>query len=149
MKKWLLISLLALSGIFVYSQDYDQSIGLRLGLTNGIAYKASLDGVSAIEVIGSFKSRETTLTGLYEIHFYSFDINNLYLVAGVGGHMGVVAPRTGTSYLVIGVDGIVGIEYALPRGPFAFTLDVKPALNLIGRNTLDIGWLGLTARYTF
>ena len=131
------------------AQDYEQSIGLRLGLTNGVSYKASIDGVSAVEFIGSFKRNATVLTGLYEIHLYTFDINNLYLVAGVGGHIGLVAPPTGLNYLIAGVDGVFGVEYKFDRAPVALTLDVKPAQNLIGRNTLDIGWLGATVRYTF
>ena len=133
-----------------FSQNYDQSVGIRLGLTNGIAYKASFDGVSGLELIGSYRhsQRYVNLIALYEIHFYTFDIDNLYLVAGVGGHVG--SAGMGTPYLVLGADALVGIEYALDQTPLAFTLDVKPAISLVGRrNLLDIGWFGVSARLTF
>lgn len=136
-------------GNSVSAQEYDHSLGVRLALTSGIAYKGSINRVSAIEVIVSSKQRADALTAMYQFHLSGFSNRNLYWVLGAGGHLGSIKPVKGTPTLIAGFDAVAGIEYALPRGPFAFTLDVKPALNLIGRQSLDIGWFGLTGRYTF
>lgn len=149
MKKLLLIISLSLFAGTALAQEYDQSIGLRLGFANGITYKKSLDGISAIEVLGSFKQRATTLTALYEVHFYAFDTDNLYLFLGVGAHIGVVSPVNGSNTLLLGADGIGGIEYAFDEVPLAFSLDLKPAINISGGDLLDLAWLGLSGRYTF
>ncbi|MFK7968934.1 MAG: hypothetical protein AB8F95_01135 [Bacteroidia bacterium] len=154
MKKSILFILsLVLVTLSTKAQNYDQSLGLRLGLTNGISYKASFDGVSGLELIGSYKSRYTALTGLYELHFYSFRSDNLYLVAGIGGHIGAFKPVMSDPTWILGADGIIGVEYCLDRTPIALTLDVIPSLDFIGRvsqrKTISFGWFGVTARYTF
>ncbi|MFK7968933.1 MAG: hypothetical protein AB8F95_01130 [Bacteroidia bacterium] len=150
MKKSMLLFLsLLLLGTIVKAQNYDHSVGARISLTKGISYKALFDDVSGLEIIGTSRNRYTAVTGLYELHFHTFSSNNVYLIAGAGGHIGLVNPETNRSFWVLGVDGIIGVEYSFDRAPFAVTLDVKPALNLVGRKTLDIGWFGVTGRFTF
>lgn len=126
------------------AQNYDKSIGVRVGLHNGVTYKQSLDGISAIEGILSLRSNEYSLTGLYESHLYVFGDDNFYMILGVGAH--IAFANTGG---VIGGDGLIGIEYAMDDLPLAFTADVKPAVDLIGRTRLRLGWFGLSFRYTF
>lgn len=149
MKKLFLILSLCLFASMSVAQEYDQSIGLRFGFANGITYKKSLDGVSAIEVLGSFKRRAITVTALYEVHVYVFDTDNLYVYLGVGGHIGVLSPANAENTLLLGVDGIGGIEYAFDEIPLALSLDLKPAVNLIGGELIELDWVGLSARFTF
>ena len=133
----------------VFSQQYNHSLGIRAGLKSGIAYKAFFSDQSAIEVIGLHKQSYSSLTSVYEFHFSPFYSDNIQLFTGIGGHIDQVRPTKGNSFAVIGADAIVGVEYTFDRAPIALSLDVKPALQIIGRQQLDIGWFGVTGRITF
>jgi hypothetical protein len=131
----LIVSLTALS----YGQDYQKAIGLRGGLSNGITAKMFLGEKSAVEGILSTRWSGFNITALYEIHrANAFDVERLNWYYGVGGHIGfwngtyTTWGTSGTSYTVIGVDGILGIEYNFLEIPINISLDWKPALNLIG-----------------
>jgi hypothetical protein len=131
-----------------FSQQYNHSVGIRLGLKSGIAYKGFVTESSAFEVIGLHKNNYSSLTGLYEFHFCPFYSDNLLMFGGLGGHVDWVRPSRDHAFSVIGADAIFGIEYALSDVPLSFCIDVKPALQIVGRQRLDIGWFGVTGRIT-
>jgi hypothetical protein len=51
--------------------------------------------------------------------------------------------------VAVGLDGIIGLEYALPDAPLSISLDWKPAFNILG----PVGLVGdegaLSVRYRF
>ena len=119
MKKLLIISLLALS-FTLKAQDYTTSLGLRLGgWENGVTLKHFLSDKAAIEGILSTRWRGYNITGLYEVQNAISDVDGLYWYIGGGAHIGHFDDRyhngwgnsTGRTYTVIGVDGILGLEY--------------------------------------
>lgn len=137
MKKVLFTALLAL-GMSVGAQaqlDYGTAIGLRAGETSGLTVKGSM-GSNAFEGIIGIWNYGFTVTGLYEwiTPTQAAGLNWYY---GVGGH---IAVNSGYHYwydsrrdryyrnggMGLGIDGIVGIEYRIPRAPIAFSLDLKP-----------------------
>jgi hypothetical protein len=154
------LSLLLLFFFFAFSlqnslkaQEYDNAVGLRLGFYNGVTFKHSLDGVSAVEGILTSRWRGFSITALYEYHFFPFDVDGLYAFVGAGGHLGYYNGENvrwldnSVNTLVIGADGILGIEYTFADIPLCLTFDWKPIVNLIGSQNFLGGGFGLSARY--
>ena len=110
-----------------FTQDmYKQGAGIRGGFLSGVTYKHFLEFAGAIEgVVGfNFKNgRVTTLTGLYEHHFF-LNYNTNFFVGG-----GLTLGFNSNDFRVV-AEGIVGIEYLVPRFPVSFSLDYKPAFNI-------------------
>ena len=94
------------------------------------------------------------ITGLYEIHNQAFDKTISGWFYGFGAHIGfyngdyVRMGRPGSTYNVLGVDGIIGLEYSFTEAPINLGLDLKPALNLIGYTGFWADF-GLSVRYIF
>ncbi len=137
----------------IQAQDFSQAIGVRGGLANGITYKASLDGTNAVDLILSSRWRGFNFTALYERHSYPFSVDGLYAYYGGGGHVGFYDGKyspwfeASASGMVIGVDGVLGIEYTFEDFPFCLSFDWKPVINLIGHNGFYGGGFGLSARF--
>jgi len=135
-------------------QDYNTGIGLRIGSSSGFTIKHFIKDKSAIEGLLTTRWHGFDITGLYEIHNQAFDEDNLKWYYGFGAHLGfydgdnVEWGAPGSTYSVIGIDGIIGIEYSFTEAPVNIGLDLKPALNLIGYTGL---WaeFGLSVRYIF
>ena len=129
-KKWILGCFLVLSICFsVHSQDmYKQGAGIRGGFLGGVTYKHFLEFAGAVEGILGFNFRNgrvVTLTGLYEHHFFLNYQTNFF----AGG--GLTFGANSDDFRII-AEGIVGIEYLVPRFPVSFTFDYKPAFHIFG-----------------
>ncbi|MFO7879319.1 MAG: hypothetical protein ACQES0_05890 [Bacteroidota bacterium] len=155
MKKIVLISLIMMLGTFAAKAQYSHAIGVRGSLYSGITYKKSA-GDNYLEFIGSTRWGGFNFTALWEKNNPLADVENLYWYYGFGGHVGIWDSGEAAWFndahgdvVVIGVDGILGIEYAFDEIPFCISLDYKPAFNLVGYT----GFLGdngaLSVRYTF
>lgn len=126
--------------IAINAQDYRTGIGFRGGLTNGLTVKHFLNEKNALEGLFATRWRGFEITGLFEIHNQAFKVERLNWYYGFGGHIGFWNGNythkywgvEGTSYTVIGIDGILGIEYNFKAVPINIGLDWKPALNLSG-----------------
>jgi len=146
--------LLLLAPLGLLAQDYQTGLGLRGGYVSGVTVKHFLDESTALEGILSFGRWGFTTTGLYEIHANAFDVERLSWYYGGGAHIGSWNDYYPTlsergQYGVIGLDGIVGMEYKIEDIPITLSADWKPSLNLLGY-TGFIGWGGaFSVRYTF
>ena len=157
MKKVVLLTLLF--AFFVVSsnaQEYRTSLGLRAGLPYGLTIKHFLNKTNAIEGVLAGSYGGFIITGLYENEHWTGQYPGLNWFWGVGGHVGFWDPErnpnfndTYTGSAVIGVDGIIGLEYTFEEIPLNLSLDLLPAVNLIGYT----GWGGingaLSIRYVF
>jgi len=127
---------------------------LRGGLYNGITYKNFITNSTAIEGILHTRWHGWELVGLMEHHNDIQDVDGLYWFYGYGAHIGFYDAKythwdtEGTS-TVIGIDGIIGVEYKIPRVPIAIGLDWKPYVNLIGYSHFFGDGGALFLRYTF
>ncbi len=143
--------------VAVDAQDYRTGIGFRGGYYNGLTVKHFLASEKAVEGLlvmppwGGF-----LLTGLYEIHGPAFNVSGLNYYYGVGGHLGQWRGKTGEkhynadkNYTVLGIDGILGIEYNFGELPFNVSLDFKPALNLTGGYLYYPDEFALSIRYVW
>ncbi len=156
MKKILLIPVLAFLLSFTSNaQDYKTSLGLRAGVPVGLTVKHFLNETNAVEGILASKWRGFVVTGLYEFEKWTGEYPALNWYWGAGAHLGVwnegYNPRLEIAYSgpVIGIDGVIGLEYTFDEFPLNLSLDLLPTINLIG----STGWGGingaLSVRYVF
>ncbi|HDR51762.1 MAG TPA: hypothetical protein ENN90_09135 [Mariniphaga anaerophila] len=137
------------------AQDYNTGIGVRGGLSNGLTVKHFIGSNTALEGILSTRWQGFNITGLYEIHANAFDTPRLNWYYGFGGHIGFWDGYKGHpwfndgTYTIIGIDGIIGIEYNIEPIPFNISLDWKPGFNIIGYTGFWGDELALSIRYIF
>lgn len=125
--------------------NYANSIGIRLGSENGFTFKHFYKPTWAYEVTLTTGYRALIVTGLVEKHYLVGEGLNLFLGGGAHfGEWGYVAYYRyryfdGESYYIrksyrtipsIGIDGIAGIEWIIPKAPVTLSLDVKPYLDV-------------------
>jgi hypothetical protein len=161
-------TLITLTGLLlvmnVWSQDFRNTVGLRLGYTGGITYQFFPNDYQAIEVMAGFRDRGLQVYGLYQHYVPAFAqfSDHLYWYYGLGGHVGFVTWMTDNpdkpyrysrhvAAPVVGFDGNGGLEYWFYRIPLTIGLDYKPYLELFGPAWFDIVlWdFAFTVKYTF
>lgn len=156
MRRLFLISLfigIALST--VKAQDYNTAIGIRLGLSNGISAKHFISSENAIEGILNTRWGGFYVVGLYEWQKPINDVPRLYWYYGAGGHVGVWSSSASPwfnesgSYTVLGIDGILGLEYVFKEAPINISLDWKPGFNVLGNTGFWGDELALSGRFYF
>ena len=153
----LVVGLLLTLGSEATAQDYRSAVGLRFGTSNGLSVKHFLSEQAALEGILHTRWRGLLITGLYEFHQDLNDVPGLRWFYGGGAHIGTWNanrgnPRwgdRGEAHTVVGIDGIVGLDYKFDRAPVNLSLDYKPAFNI----SSDVGFwadeLALSLRFTF
>jgi len=156
MKKLTFVLLIALGfGLQTNAQDYNTGIGLRGGWGTGLTVKHFLSGKSAVEGILDSQWRGIRITGLYEIHNQAFNTNRLNWYYGVGGHIGFWNGRNyrqvdnHNNYTIIGIDGILGLEYNFEEIPFNIGIDWKPMIDLGGSSGFWGDGGAISIRYIF
>ncbi len=156
MKKIGLTLLLAVCLFFVgNAQDYNTGIGLRGGFSNGLTVKHFISEKAALEGILASRWSGFQITGLYEIHNRAFDTDRLNWYFGFGAHVGfwngkrVPWSENNDQYTVIGVDGILGLEYNFREVPINLSLDWKPELNFYGHSGFWADGGAFSIRYIF
>jgi hypothetical protein len=155
MKRIFITLVIALStATLINAQDYNTGIGIRAGNSSGLTIKHFNSHKRAIEGLLTTRWSGFDVTGLYEVHNRAFDVEHLNWYYGGGAHIGFYNGsnaywgRTGTAYTIIGIDGILGIEYSFEEIPINIGIDWKPALNLVGYSGV---WSegALSLRYVF
>jgi hypothetical protein len=158
MMKKILLTLIVIVTMTAFSnaQEYQTAAGVRGGLSNGLTIKHFLGGKSAVEGIVMTRWQGINVTGLYELHkWMAFGVDRLNWYYGVGGHIGfwngtyTTWGTSGTAYTVIGIDGIIGLEYTFEEIPINLSVDWKPALNLVGYSGFWADGGAFSARYVF
>jgi hypothetical protein len=141
----------------VQAQKRENLIGIRGGYAPGITFQHYLANDRAVEVILSNLRGGSFVTALYEVHTPAFDVNNLYWFYGAGGHVGFYRYRDGGRWrdpyfdegLLLGVDGIIGLEYFFADIPFQLSVDWKPAFSIIGYSGFLLSDGAVSLRYCF
>lgn len=149
MKQLILTVFLLAIPIFLFSQTYDASAGLRLGTEWGLTGKARVANKTTVEGIlqqSLLKKKQTTLTGLVEFH-QPFIFKRVNFYKGVGIHKGWVSNKDKNNGIKnpFGITGVGGLEMTFAR--YNLSYDIKPAINLTGgHKTIDFQ-TGLSIRY--
>lgn len=163
MKKLLLAALLF--GTFLFTakiskaQNYQWAAGLKFGgFENGISGKYFAGKDVSLEGILGFRSGGVVITGLYEINQIAFNVPELNFYYGAGAHIGSVGnayrrfgssgPDFPNNQLLLGVDGVIGLEYTIPKSPIAVSLDLNPRIELAAGPFVDLA-PGLGIKYFF
>ena len=149
MKRFLVLTFLILPGLFLAAQDYNKSIGIRGGLSSGFEYRFFTDDANSIKFLLGINNegddRGFRLHALKEFHHYQLFTftDQLVFFWGAGIHAGFeswdkVHYRDGTSWydtrtaLVVGLDGLAGLEYVFYEAPISVGLEVKPFIDVLG-----------------
>jgi len=142
-------------GLSLKAQDYKTSLGLRAGFPYGLTIKHFMNETNAVEGILASNYGGFIATALFENEHWTGKYPGLNWYWGVGAHVGFWNAgankylKSTYSGSVIGVDGILGLEYTFDEIPLNISLDVLPSVNLIG----SAGWGGvngaLSVRYVF
>ncbi len=135
----LAITILVSVALKINAQDYNTGIGIRGGPSNGLTVKHFITENAALEGLLATRWDGFNITGLYEIHATAFNTPRLNWYYGLGGHIGFWDGTKNDywfnhsgNYTVVGIDGIIGIEYNIETIPFNIGMDWKPGLNIIG-----------------
>jgi len=145
-----------------YAQEYDSSLGFRIGLSSGLTGKiffhrhGAFKTMSAMEGIVSIRYKGFMCTALYENHVGVFKTKGFYLYYGGGAHIGLwdsdqvlwESELTGRN-VYTGIDGIIGLEYVIRDIPLSVGLDWKPSFNLYRETNVNIDDIALSVRYLF
>lgn len=142
--------------------DYQTAAGLRLSGWYGVSAKHFIQGNNAIEGILHSHWDGLKITGLYEIHQQAFGEPGLKFYYGGGAHLGFVGNRyigrwdyvngySGGTRALLGIDGIIGIEYTIQEDdiPINISLDWKPVIDIVPWFWFRGVEAGLTVRYIF
>lgn len=120
--------------------NYKTGVGIRGGgYENGITIKHFTNSSTAIEGILGFRPGVVVVTGLYEKHAVAFSEPSLNWYYGAGAHIGAIDGERyykgfdkdryyANNELLIGADGILGLEWKIPEIPFALAIDLHPRL---------------------
>lgn len=160
-----LLGALLLAGAARAQADYKTAVGVRLGAANGVTVKHFVRPKNAIEGILTARWRTLGLTGLYTVNGNAFGTRELNWYIGGGAHAYIWnngprgwgwgryknAPPWWDSgrenQAVVGLDGVLGLEYTIPSAPINFALDWKPAINLVNYPGFWADEFGFSVRY--
>lgn len=128
--------------------SYTTALGVKVWDGGGISLKHFFSANNAGELIGYFWNQGFRLTGLYEIHGPINGAPGLRWYIGPGAHIGFYNTKYGDGS-IIGVDGVLGLDYKFRGAPINMSLDWQPSFEF-GNDRGFIGnWGGLGIRYTF
>lgn len=167
MKRFFLL-LLTIGFIAFYQQeskaqalgtDYQNAVGGRFGVANGITFKHFLTDNNAIDIIMNFRSKKNSfsvfkLYGLYEIHNPINGAPGLTWYYGVGGGIGSYTfkykdDRKDEKDIALSADGVLGLDYKFKDVPIDVAFDWKPSFELSPDQGLGFDGFGLSIRFAF
>lgn len=122
---------------------------------NGITFKHFLSGSNAVEGILTTRWQGVLIAGLYEWQYGIKEVDGFYWFAGAGAHAGYFSGTLhpwysvadGPDSFVLGVDGIIGLEYVVKEFPLDIAIDYKPSFNVIGNQRLNGDEFAISFRY--
>ena len=136
----------------VNSSGYKSALGVKVWDGGGITFKHFFSGNNAGELIGYFWNRGFRLTGLYEIHGNFPDAAGLKWYVGPGAHIGFYDYYKNNNHIdgtIIGVDGVLGLDYKFKGAPINMSIDWQPSFEFGDYVGFVGNWGGLGIRYTF
>ena len=134
--------------------EYKTAVGFKF-YPGAITVKSFVKQDVALEGLASFWSYGTRFTGLYEFYKDINGVDGLKWYVGPGAHLGFWNNNWTDKYpkreggIMIGVDGVIGLDYKIKGAPIDLSLDWQPSLNFVGYNYFEGGWGGIGIRYAF
>ena len=136
------------------SAQYKNAIGLRAGTANGLTFKTFGKKNTAFDFILILQSKNDynyfRFSALYEIHNQINNAEGLRWYYGFGGTIGSVNYKpTDENDLLLGIDGVIGLDYKFTGAPINLSLDWKPTIRVAPDTEFDPDGAGLSIRFTF
>lgn len=128
-----------------HSLEYKTAAGIKVWDGVGLSLKTFIQDKAALEFIGFFNSARARVTGLYEFHGDLNTEGNLKWYIGPGAHVGFYKGNN----TLVGIDGVVGLDYKFNELPLNISLDWQPSFEFSKGYGFAGGWGGLGIRYTF
>jgi hypothetical protein len=129
------------------SDSYDFAIGVKM-YPGAITLKKSIDGYKYLEGIAAFWNKGFRATGLYEVHADLLDVEGLKWYYGAGAHVGFYNDKYYSGSTLIGIDGVLGLDYKIKGAPLNLSADWQPSFEF-GNGSGFEGWGGLSIRFAF
>ena len=142
------------------ADSYNTAVGIKFGAyEDGVSVKWFPTSNVSYEGVLGFRNHGVVVTGLYELNQEAFNVPELKFYYGFGAHIGGEGKgyydRLGgdneyydTGHLLLGADGVIGLEYMIPKSPIALSLDLNPRVELATGPFFDIA-PGFGVKYTF
>ena len=123
-----------------YAQDYNNAVGVRLGVGINASFKHNFTEQIGGEVFGGligigFPVLNAGLLITYHTAFSQLPDLNWYVGAGLNFRTGYSAF---SSALTLGPMGVLGLEYNVPKTPLSLGADIAPTLFLLRRDGLGL-----------
>ena len=144
-----------------YTPNYQFAAGLKFGgYENGVAGKYFMTPTTSLEgIVGLRSPHGLVITGLYELNVPVAKIEGFRFYYGFGAHIGAVGAGYYKRFngdnelytnnqILLGADGVIGLEYVIPQSPIAVSLDLNPRIELATGPFFDIA-PGLGIKYCF
>jgi len=124
---------------------YKTSLGMKY-FPGSISLKHHAPVGYTIEVIGYFW-KGNRLTGLYQKSQPIKGMEGLYWFFGGGAHISMYEARYYGGKSLLGADGIIGLDYKVPKAPINLSFDWQPSADLGGGAGFVANWAGISLRY--
>jgi outer membrane protein W len=142
---------------FNTGSDYKTAIGVKFLSGAGVSFKHFLNDKAAFEGIAFWGAGSLRVTGLYELHFDINELDGLKWYVGPGAHIGFYQNNTvknnsnnnNNNNSVIGIDGVLGLDYKIKGAPLNVSLDWQPTFEFGQGRGFTASWGGFAIRYTF
>ncbi|MBS1744569.1 MAG: hypothetical protein JST21_00215 [Bacteroidetes bacterium] len=148
---------LLITTFFIFSASaqapYQKALGVKFPGGLSLTYKQFISDTHNLEAQFTAWNKGVRVAGLYEFNFYSFnDVPELSWFVGGGAHLGFWKSdyqKNYNSQIDVGVDGIIGLDYAFKKLPLNLSVDWEPAVTLVGNAGFTPVFGGIAVRYTF
>lgn len=163
MKHLIFLFLLVLPGLAM-AQYSEEAIGIRGGVTAGVEYRFYTDNNISYKFLLGTRDNGLRLHAMKEFHQYElFNFTDqLVFYYGFGVHLGYQRwDKYYVSYnsswteektaLVAGADALAGVEYQFYSAPVSIGMEVKPYVDVFGRDVFDVTFfdMAFTVKYFF
>lgn len=143
MKKYLMMAAFMVATLAVTAQEYNWAAGFRFGGFNGLTLKKD-NGANALEFGASWGvGNYLNVDGVY-LWQQPVIADGFKLYYGAGAYVGLFENN-----FSLGAEGVVGLEYQLPAIPLAFSLDYRPAINVLPSVRGNLINFGLGVKFYF
>ncbi len=126
--------------------DYSTAVGVKF-YPGAISLKHFLNDKNALEGLAYFFNKGMRITALYEIHNNITSIGGLRWYVGPGAHVAFYNNKYYGGATLVGVDGVIGLDYKFKDAPLNISLDWQPAFDFGDGAGFTRSWGGLGIRY--
>jgi hypothetical protein len=128
------------------SLDYKTAVGLRVGVGGGLNLKTFIQpNKNALEFTFFLGDGASRVVGLYEVHGDLSTEGNLKWYLGGGPSVMFVKNQ---SKSVLGINGVIGLDYKVKTLPINVALDWQPGFQIGSNYGFVNDWVTLAVRYT-